>query len=111
MGSNAPQWQNPRGKERKKFGPNGNGKTPHTYAGISGLPKVLKRWRETKKLKIAAAAAEIGVSPAAWGHWETGARFPGGADLLKLSSHTGIPVHRLICPHIEGCIEAVRQSV
>jgi hypothetical protein len=43
------------------------------------------------------------ISAACWGHWETGARFPRGKELVKLSHYTGIPMHQLLCPHAHSC--------
>ncbi len=54
-------------------------------------------------MKIDAAAADFGVSSSAWGHWETGARFPQGNELIKLAGFTGIPLHKLICPYGDSC--------
>jgi len=78
-------------------------KNKHTYSSATALPQALIWWREKNGLKTEAAAAEMGVSTAAWGHWETGARFPQGKELIKLSSYTGLPVHMLLCPHAESC--------
>jgi len=75
----------------------------HPFLNATALPCVLRKWRQEKQLKIETAAADVGVSTAAWGHWETGARFPMGRELLRLSTHTGIPLHALICPHAESC--------
>ena len=36
----------------------------------SGLPARLKRWRKDRRLSMAAAAAECGVTLAAWSKWE-----------------------------------------
>ena len=75
----------------------------HPFLNVTALPRVLRKWRQEKQMKIETAAADVGVSTSAWGHWETGARFPMGRELLRLSAHTGIPLHELICPHAESC--------
>ena len=75
----------------------------HAYADATALPDVLKKWRRENAIKIETAAADLKISPACWGHWETGARFPGGRELVKLSEYTGIPVSRLLCPHAGSC--------
>ncbi len=76
------------------------------YLNATALPRVLRRWRQGKQMKIQTAAVELGVSLAAWGHWETGTRFPDGHDLVRLSNYTGIPLHELLCPHAESCPRA-----
>jgi transcriptional regulator with XRE-family HTH domain len=63
----------------------------------------LQTWRKKKGLKIQAAAAEAGVSPATWGHWETGARFPAPKHLTRLARCLRVPVCRLLCADSENC--------
>jgi transcriptional regulator with XRE-family HTH domain len=64
---------------------------------------VLRKWRKGKRIKIQTAAVEMGVSPAARGHWETGTRFPQGKDLLRLLNYTGLSLPQLLCPHADSC--------
>lgn len=71
----------------------------HPYLTATALPRVLRKWRHEKQMKIRTASVKLGVSAAAWIHWETGARFPDGTDLFRLSIYTGISLHELICPH------------
>jgi DNA-binding transcriptional regulator YiaG len=73
------------------------------YAEFSFLPIALQRWRERNGLKISAAAEELGVAPSAWGHWETGYRFPTGSVLLALVQYTGLSLVELLCEHGECC--------
>jgi transcriptional regulator with XRE-family HTH domain len=75
--------------------------TPHPFLDATALPRVLRKWRQEKQMKIETVAADVGVSPAAWGHWETGTRFPQGGVLLRLSTYTGLPLRELICPSAE----------
>ncbi|MBJ6725167.1 helix-turn-helix domain-containing protein [Geomesophilobacter sediminis] len=70
------------------------------------LGKNLAAWREQKGLKMEAAARELGVSTATWGHWETGRRFPAMKQLSCLAQYLGVPPCRLIanCPErCDGC--------
>ena len=75
----------------------------HPYLSATALPQVLRQWRQKNQMKIQTAAVELGVSMSAWGHWETGSRFPQGRELLRLSTYTGIPLAELICPHVADC--------
>ncbi len=75
----------------------------HPYLNATALPQVLRHWRQEHQVKIQTAAVELGVSMSAWGHWETGTRFPQGRELLRLASYTGIPLAELICPHNANC--------
>ena len=67
------------------------------YGEFSFLPIALKRWRMQNGLKISAAAEGLGVAASAWGHWETGARFPSGSVLLALVPYTGLSLAGLLC--------------
>jgi transcriptional regulator with XRE-family HTH domain len=67
------------------------------------LAKTLQLWREKKRKKMEAAAKELGVATATWGHWEAGRRFPGLHHLSCLSQYIGVPVCRLICCKSELC--------
>ena len=75
----------------------------HAYTGRMALAQRLRWWRETNNLKIAAAAECLGVSTSAWGHWETGERFPSGEMLLALARFTSLPLRVLLCPNLESC--------
>jgi transcriptional regulator with XRE-family HTH domain len=70
----------------------------HPFSEATALAHMLRAWRRQQQKKISAVASDLGVSTAAWAHWETGARFPGGKKLLQLSAYTGIPLPELICP-------------
>jgi|GEM_PF-2855409 len=87
----------------RKAGDKHSSSADHAYWHSTALPRVLREWRLRKGLKISAVAGDLRVSTAAWGHWETGARFPQGKDLIRLSAYTGIPLPQLICPHAEAC--------
>lgn len=67
------------------------------------LSQMLVDWRKKKGLKIEAAAKEMGVSPAAWGHWERGIRFPTGRQLTLLSLYTGVPLCQMFCSSSGNC--------
>ena len=75
----------------------------HHFADRSILGQRLKWWRNKEGLKIAAAAHDLGVSTATWGHWETGHAFPSGDMLFDLCDLTGLPLQMLVCPHMEDC--------
>ena len=75
----------------------------HHFANRSILGMRLKWWRQKEGLKIAAAAHDLGVSTATWGHWETGHTFPSGEMLFDLCALTGLPLQLLLCPHMEDC--------
>lgn len=75
----------------------------HHFANRTILGKRLKWWRQKEGLKIAAAAHDLGVSTATWGHWETGHTFPSGEMLFDLCGLTGLPLQLLVCPHMENC--------
>ena len=76
---------------------------PFDFEMPTDLPEVLAAWRRGRGLKIASAAAELGVSPAAWGHWEKGSRFPNANNLALLSAYTGLPLLALLCVHYPRC--------
>ncbi len=67
------------------------------------LPAVLAAWRTTHGMKISSAAATLGVSPAAWGHWENGSRFPNSTNLALLSAFTRLPLRALLCANYPRC--------
>ena len=62
----------------------------------------LRDWREQNNVPIKRAAAELGVSPATWDHWEKGRRFPTMDDLDLLSQYLHLPPCMLLCPHLHG---------
>ena len=78
----------------------------HHYSAHIALGLRLKHWRKRGELSIAAAADELGVSTATWGHWETGEHLPSGDLLLAIETLTGIPLHVLFCPHLDSCPHA-----
>lgn len=65
--------------------------------------KNLHEWRTVSGKKLIESAREFGVSPATWGHWETGRRFPSGSNLRLLARYTGMSVQCLICDHGKAC--------
>ena len=67
------------------------------------LALTLKQWRVSNGKKLVTVAAELGFSTAAWGHWERGIRTPSAPSLRAISDYTGLPVHQLLCPHINEC--------
>jgi transcriptional regulator with XRE-family HTH domain len=67
------------------------------------LSRTLRAWRKKKGLKIAAAAAELGVSPSTWGHWETGKKFPAAKHLTLLALYIRVPVCQLLCSGDSNC--------
>jgi transcriptional regulator with XRE-family HTH domain len=67
------------------------------------LARTLREWRTKTGKEQKAAAAELGVTRAAWNHWENGHRFPTGHQLAMLSKLTGIEVCRLLCCHNGHC--------
>jgi len=67
------------------------------------LPQVISTWRKSSRLKISAAAAALGVSPAAWGHWENGSRFPNASNLALLTTVTGLSLRALLCANYSRC--------
>jgi DNA-binding transcriptional regulator YiaG len=81
--------------------------SPHqpsmAYAEFSFLPIALQRWRKRNGLKISAAAHGLGVAASAWGHWETGFRFPTGSMLLALVQYTRLSLVELLCEHGQYC--------
>jgi DNA-binding transcriptional regulator YiaG len=75
----------------------------HRYSSGIALGIRLKDWRLRESLKISVVAAQLGVSTATWGHWETGEHLPSGDLLLALEQLTGMPLCVLFCPHIDSC--------
>jgi transcriptional regulator with XRE-family HTH domain len=75
----------------------------HFYADRTLLGARLKWWRTQQGLTIENVAADLGVSTATWGHWETGHTFPSGDMLLNISLMTKLPLQLLFCPHMEAC--------
>jgi len=75
----------------------------HFYDDRTLLGARLKWWRTQQGLTIENVAADLGVSTATWGHWETGHTFPSGDMLLNLSQMTALPLQLLFCPHLEAC--------
>ena len=82
------------------------GHCSHHYSARIALGMRLKHWRKRGELSIAAAADSLGVSTAAWGHWETGEHMPSGDLLLAIEDLTGMPLHMLFCPHLDSCPHA-----
>lgn len=62
------------------------------------LAKRLRSWREQREIPIKHAAAELGVSAAAWDHWEKGRRFPSMDNLNLLAQYLRLPPYLLLCP-------------
>jgi transcriptional regulator with XRE-family HTH domain len=71
----------------------------HHFADRTLLGMRLKEWRKKGDIKTEAAARELGVSTATWGHWETGHTFPSGEMLLDICRLLDLPLQRLFCPH------------
>jgi transcriptional regulator with XRE-family HTH domain len=69
------------------------------------LSHTLREWRKKNGKEQKAAAKELGVTRAAWNHWENGVRFPTGHQLTLLSKLTGIEVCQLLCCHNGQCAE------
>jgi transcriptional regulator with XRE-family HTH domain len=80
----------------------------HPFSEATALAHMLRAWRRQQQKKISAVASDLGVSTAAWAHWETGARFPGGKKLLQLSAYTGIPLPELICPGLKFALAGLK---
>lgn len=59
-------------------------------AGPSG-PDRLRRWRESRGLRVKQAAQIVGVHPLVWARWERGAVPPNRASRERIHAHTGIP--------------------
>jgi len=74
------------------------------------LASTLRMWRERNGMKMEAAAKELGVSTATWGHWEACRRFPGLHHLSCLSQYLEVPVCRLICCKSENCEDCAEAS-
>lgn len=75
------------------------------------LSRTLLRWREQNAIKMEAAAKELGVSTATWGHWESGRRFPGLHHLSCLSQYLNVPVCRLICCKPDECNDCAESDI
>lgn len=69
--------------------------------------KLLRKWRGAQKLKLEAAARQLGVSVSAWNHWETGQRLPSMANLFAIADLLNIPAQCLICAKNEVCSVAL----
>jgi transcriptional regulator with XRE-family HTH domain len=82
----------------------------HPFSEATALAHMLRAWRQQQQKKISAVAWDLGVSTAAWAHWETGARFPGGKRLLQLSAYTGIPLPELICPGLKSARASLKNG-
>jgi transcriptional regulator with XRE-family HTH domain len=70
---------------------------------LKNLSDLLREWRKANGVKETAAAEELGVGAATWGHWEEGVRFPSLKNLLALSRYTKIPVQHFFCPNRHRC--------
>jgi len=75
----------------------------HPVAAYSSISRQLRNWRNSEKKNVAAVAAELGVSRATWGHWESGTRYPSPRNLELLSQYTGLPMIAFLCPKWETC--------
>lgn len=78
----------------------------HTEANpclATDFPCVLKAWREKSGHKLVHVAGQLGVSPATWGHWEAGSRFPNATNLALLSALTGLSIPELLCANAHRC--------
>jgi len=64
------------------------------------LAKRLRYWREQNDIPIKCAAADLGVSPATWDHWEKCRRFPSMDDLDLLARYLGLPPCLMFCPEL-----------
>jgi transcriptional regulator with XRE-family HTH domain len=83
-------------------------KSTHLAAAAS-LPSIsnllvgrLRDWREQHDIPIKRAAADLGVSPATWDHWEKGRRFPTMDDFNLLAQYLRLPPCLLLCPFQRG---------
>lgn len=86
--------------------PNESAKRPDLrplYSEFSCLPIRLKEWRMQQGIKAASAAADLGVAPSTWNHWESGRRFPSGLLLIQLIDYTGISLKKLVCENAHIC--------
>lgn len=70
---------------------------------LSDLPGRLREWRESNGIKVSTAAAELGVAPSTWSHWEAGRRFPSGTLLIALVNYTGVSLVDFICENSADC--------
>lgn len=75
----------------------------HMEGILKNFSDLLRQWRKDNGLKQSAAAKELGVSTATWGHWEEKIRFPTVGNLIALSRYTKIPVALFICPDGHHC--------
>jgi transcriptional regulator with XRE-family HTH domain len=80
----------------------GNRPSP-IFADRTILGARLKWWRTKRMQTIENVTSSLGVSTAAWGHWETGHTFPSGEMLSDISRLTGLPLQILFCPNLESC--------
>ena len=70
---------------------------------LKNLSDLLREWRKENGVKETAAAEELGVGTATWGHWEEGVRFPSLKNLVALSRYTNIPIQHFFCPDRHRC--------
>ncbi|MCX6971227.1 MAG: helix-turn-helix transcriptional regulator [Verrucomicrobia bacterium] len=70
---------------------------------LKNLSDLLRKWRKEHGIKETAAAEELGVGAATWGHWEEGVRLPTLKNLVALSRYTGIPLQHFFCPNRHRC--------
>ena len=70
---------------------------------LKNLSELLRQWRKDHGVKETAAAEELGVGAATWGHWEEGVRLPTLKNLIALSRYTGIPIQHFFCPNRHRC--------
>ena len=78
-------------------------------AGIL-LSARLRSWRERHDIPIKHAAAELGVSPATWDHWEKYRRFPTMDDLNLLAQYLRLLPCLLFCPYQNGQCDYCRKT-
>ena len=64
------------------------------------LARRLRCWREQKDIPIKRAAADLGVSPATWDHWEKCRRFPSMDDLDLLAQYLDLSPCLMFCPEL-----------
>jgi hypothetical protein len=78
--------------------------TPDSYKACQWrLAAILRQWREMANRKIFDVADDLGVTLAAWGHWETTRHMPSVKTLHGVSALTKIPIQCLICPDSGHC--------
>ena len=74
-------------------------------------PQLLKDWRAASGMTQTAAAEKLGVRPATWSEWESGARQPGRDLAILLEDMTGGAVPLESWSENAGVAEAMAQNV